>query len=76
MSSFQEALSYSRSYTYQKCKQSYKYKYLDKIKVAPKDQIFESWERMVRGQLIHAAMEAAFLKQSMDAFAAEGYARS
>lgn len=71
MASWQESLSYSRAYTYQKCRQSYKYKYLDRLKIAPKDMAFESWERMVRGQLIHSAMEGAFLGQPMEKFVEE-----
>ncbi len=65
---FTESLSYSRAYTFNKCRTLYDFKYIQKIKILPKDMHVDSWERMFRGTCIHGACEAAFLKQDPVAF--------
>jgi len=56
-----EAVSNSRAYVYQKCRMAYSLKYKLRVKPLAKDMHFESWERMFRGTVIHAGMEAALL---------------
>lgn len=65
MSSNGQWLSHSRTYTYNKCRQLFKYKYIDKLKPQLKDMHFDSWERMNRGVLVHAAMEAGFTGRAL-----------
>lgn len=69
MAYYQEAVSNSRAYVFKSCKQRYSYKYILKIKALPKDQHFDSWERLIRGVVIHAALEGLFLGESPAQFA-------
>lgn len=59
------SLSISRAYTFQKCRQQYAYKYLEKLKPFAKDIYIDAWTRMNRGILGHAGMEAAFLGKAV-----------
>lgn len=56
-----EFLSNSRTYMYDRCRQAYAFKYVDKVKPAAKSMYFDSWLRMIRGVIIHAGVEAGFL---------------
>ncbi len=60
-----EYLSNSRSYVYNRCKKMFDFKYIQKVKPNANIMHFESWERMLRGVMIHAAIEAGFLGQSL-----------
>ncbi len=56
-----ERLSYSRLYSYAKCKQLYTYQYLQKLQPAPSTVSVENWMPRQRGTLIHGGLEAGFL---------------
>jgi len=60
-------LSNSRSYVYNKCKKMFKFKYLDRVKPAAKGMYLDSWERLIRGVVIHAGIEAGFLGENIEA---------
>lgn len=62
----EEMLSVSRAYTFNKCRKQYDYKYVQKLKRAPRDMYFDSWFRMFRGNLIHSGMEAGLLQSSIE----------
>ncbi len=69
-----ESLSYSRAYTFSKCTALYNFKYIEKIRILPRDMHVDSWQRMFRGTCIHKACEAAFLGQDSAAFVAKAVA--
>ena len=66
MNSLEDFLSNSRMYMWDKCRQAYKYKYVDKIKPAASKMFFDSWHRMLRGVIIHAGIEAGLLGNSIE----------
>ncbi len=55
-----ERLSNSRSYSFNKCRKLYDYRYRQGMQVKPRDMWLDSWTRMHRGVLIHAGFEAGF----------------
>lgn len=64
-------LSYSRSYTYQKCQKLYDYQYHQKLAPRGGTIKLEYWKPRVIGQLIHAGMEAGLLGKPLEAALAE-----
>ncbi len=60
-----EYLSFSRAYTFNKCKKAFQFKYLEKVQPRPETVWLDSWERMQRGTMIHACMEAGFLGKDL-----------
>jgi hypothetical protein len=62
-----EYLSNSRSYVFNNCKKMFDYKYVQRIRPAAKGMHFDSWERMLRGVVIHAGIEAGFLGEDVAA---------
>lgn len=57
---YEEALSFSRRYTWLSCRQKYKFQYIDRLKTKPSDMPTEVWQNFCRGTLIHKGMEIAF----------------
>lgn len=67
MSTDNDKLSYSRTYSYLKCLKMYQYSYIDKLTPKAGTVSVESWLPRQRGQIIHGGMEYALLGKDIEA---------
>ncbi len=66
-----EYLSNSRSWAFNKCRQFYSLKYVDKVRPHVREQHIDSWTRLFRGVAIHAGIESGLLGEAPDKGVAE-----